>query len=317
MYHYFGIGGTALHLIESCLSNRYQYTNVQGHYLNKLKTTTGVSKRFCLGPLLFLLYINDLLLVSEFDTTPYADDTALMLSDRDLNSLKYKANNEFKKFNFWLQINKLSLNYSKPNYIIYDNQPHKTCKDKFTIVMNKTRLQRENSIRYLGVIFDDKLCWANHIDNLSSQLARCSGLFCRLRNYVLRKTLCLLYYNLVYSRIQYGILTWGTATKLLTKKIEVRLNRIIRIATFSSIYTPINTMYKQLNILKISDIYHLELGKFMYQLYSDKLPAVYVQLFKKIKEIHSYNTRQTEKSNYFLPRVSKTIGQQLLTFRGV
>ena len=147
--------------------------------------------------------------------------------------------------------------------------------------MNKTRLQRENSIKYLGVIFDDKLCWANHIDNLSSQLARCSALFCRLRNYVPRKTLCLLYYNLVYSQIQYGILTWGTATKLLTKKIEVRLNRIIRIATFSSVYTPINTMYKQLNILKISDIYHLELGKFMYQLYSDRLPAVFAQLFKK------------------------------------
>ena len=121
--------------------------------------------------------------------------------------------------------------------------------------MNKTRLQRENSIKYLGVIFDDKLCWANHIDNLSNQLARCSGLFCRLRNYVPRKTLCLLYYNLVYSRIQYSILTWGTATKQLKQKIEVRLNRIVRIATFSSIYTPINTMYKQLSILKISDIY--------------------------------------------------------------
>ena len=182
--------------------------------------------------------------------------------------------------------------------------------------MNKTRLHRENSIKYLGVIFDDKLCWANHFDNLSNQLARCSGLFCRLRNYIPRKTLFLLYYNLVYSRIQYGLLTWGTATKQL-KKIEVCLNRIVRIATFSSIYTPINTMFKQLNILKISDIYRLELGKFMYQLYSDRLPAVFVQLFKKIKEIHSHNTRQTEKSTYFLLRVSKTIGQQLLTFRGV
>ena len=135
--------------------------------------------------------------------------------------------------------------------------------------------------------------------------------------YVPIKTLCLVYYNLVYSRIQYGILTWGTATKLLTKKMEVCLNCIIRIATFSSIYTPINSTYKQLNILKILDIYHLELGKSMYQLYSDRLPAVFAQLFKKIKEIHCHNTRQTEKSNYFLPRVYKTIGQQLLTFRGV
>ena len=197
-----------------------------------------------------------------------------MLSDRDLNSLKYKVNNELNKVDFWFHINKLSLNYSKTNYIIYNIQPHKTCKDEFTIVMNKTRLQRKNSIKYLGVIFDDKLCWASHIDNLFSQLAKCSGLFCRFRNYVPRKTLCLLYYNLVYSQIQYGVLPWGTATKLLTKKIEVCLNRIVTIATFSCIYTPINTMYKQLNILKISDIYHLELGKFMYQLYSDRLTAV-------------------------------------------
>ena len=107
-----------------------------------------------------------------------------------------------KKVDFWLRMNKLSLNYSKTNYIIYNNQPHKTSKDEFTIVMNKTRLQRENSVKYLDVIFDDKLCWVNHTDNLFSQLARCSDLFYKLGNYVPRKTLCLLYYNLVYSRIQ-------------------------------------------------------------------------------------------------------------------
>ena len=97
MHHYFGIRGTALHLIESYLSNRYQYINVQGHYSNKLKITTGVPQGSCLEPLLFLLCINDLPLASEFDTTLYADDTTLMLSDRDLNSLKYKVNNELNK----------------------------------------------------------------------------------------------------------------------------------------------------------------------------------------------------------------------------
>ena len=69
--------------VESYLNNRYQYTNVRGHYSNKLKITTGVPQGSCLGPLLFLLYINDLPLASEFDTTLYADDTVLMLSDRD------------------------------------------------------------------------------------------------------------------------------------------------------------------------------------------------------------------------------------------
>ena len=67
-------------------------------------------------------------------------------------------------------MNKLSLNYFKTNYIIYNNQPHKTCKDELTIVINKTRLQRKNSIKYLSLIFDDKLCWANHIENLLDAL---------------------------------------------------------------------------------------------------------------------------------------------------
>ena len=74
LHHYVGIRGTALHLIKS-----YQYTNVQGHYSNKLKTTTRVSQGFCLGLLLFLLDINDLPLASKFDTTLYADDIALLL----------------------------------------------------------------------------------------------------------------------------------------------------------------------------------------------------------------------------------------------
>ena len=102
LYHYFGIRGTALYLIKSYLSNRYQYTNVQCHYTNKLKITTGVPQGSCLRPLLFLLYINDLPLASEFDTTRYTDDAALILSDRDSNPLKYKANNELKKVDFWL-----------------------------------------------------------------------------------------------------------------------------------------------------------------------------------------------------------------------
>ena len=211
-----------------------------------------------------------------------------MLSDRDLNSLKYKASNELKKVDFWLRMNKLSLNYSKTNYIIYNNQPHKTCKDEFIIVMNKTRLQ------FLMIRCVGQTTLTIYLVNLPDALVCSVDCTIMFRE----KLFYLLYYNLVYSRIQYGILTWSTATKLLTKKIEVCLNHIIRIATFSSIYTPINTMYKQLNILKISDIYHLELGKFIYQLYSDRLPAVFAQLFKKIKEIHSHNTRQ-KKINLF------------------
>ena len=85
LHNYFGIRGTCLNLFESYLSNRYQYTNILGHYSSNNKITIEVPQRSCLRPLLFLLYINDLPLSSTFDSILYADDTAMILTDSNIN----------------------------------------------------------------------------------------------------------------------------------------------------------------------------------------------------------------------------------------
>ena len=89
-------------------------------------------------------------------------------------------------------------------------------------------------------------------------------------------------------------LGFGTASKSLLHTLEVRLNRVLRIITSSSIHTPINYLYSSLNTLKLIDIYHLELGKFMYQLYNNKLPVVFTECFNKIKNVHDHLTRQSK-----------------------
>ena len=211
--------------------------------------TIGVSQGSCLGPLLFLLYINDLASASKFDTTLCADDTVLLMSDLNPNSFKNEINNELHKVDIWLRKNKLSLNYCKTNYIIYNKQPNKVYDNNFRLTISETLLKKVNFIKYLGVFFDNKLSWDVHINNLCHQIAKTSGMLCRLRSYVPRETLCLLYYSLVYSRVQYRILTWGTVSKSLLHTLEVRLNRFLRITgiTSSSIHTPINYLYSSLN----------------------------------------------------------------------
>ena len=138
---------------------------------------------------------------------------------------------------------------------------------------------------------------------ITYQLARFSGVFYRLRNYVNKETLCMLYYSLVYSRIQYGIIVWGTADKTRIECLRVRLNRILRIILSCGIETPTTKLYSALQFLKTDEIYEFELYKFMYQLHHGKLPEVFYNSFTNINSIHVHDTRFKDSATYFLPRV--------------
>ena len=205
LYRNFGIRGKPLDLLTSYLKNRYQYTNVRRFMSSYTKVSSGYPRDLALGRYFFLFYINEISLISNFDTTLLADDTCLMMVDINLNNLEHKVQIELKKVNSWLFQNKLSLNFSKTNYLLINKQPLKTCQCNFKIVLNGITINRAHTVKYLGLFIDDNLKWTPQINYLSTQLARCTGLFYRLRNFVSRETLCMPYHSLVYSRIQYGI----------------------------------------------------------------------------------------------------------------
>ena len=186
----------------------------------------------------------------------------------------------------------------------------------FNISIDGNKIERCSSTKYLGLYLDEKLSSSTHIQHLSLQLAKIPGLLYRLRSYVTNDTLLMLYFSLVYSRIQYGITLWGTSAKSYMRKINVRLNNVVRLMTYSKKYSHVSQLYKHLNLLKLNDIYKFELAKFMYLLHNKKLPVVLSSQFTKIEKIHSHNTRQVNKCVYFIPQSTKSITQNLLVFQG-
>ena len=269
-----------------------------------------------LGPLLFLLYVNDLPSSSNFKTTLFADDTLLQLSDCNIKRLEKRVNNELNKINAWLGNNKICLNISKTNNMLIDNYINASTNKYFEIKLQQNVLSRVRKVNYLGILVDDGLNWDPHIKQLSLQLSKSSAITYRLHNFVDTETLKLLYYILIYSRVRYGITLWGTATYTRQKEIVLRLNNIVRIMTWSRKFDHFSMLHKKQKLLKLEDIYKLELSKYMHQFNCNMNPKIFDKNFVKLESVHSYSTRQKTKNNYFLTRVNKTMSQKQLSFRG-
>ena len=177
-----------------------------------------------LGPLLFLIYVNDIQESSDkLNFFLFADDTNAVYADKNLKSLESTVNQELCKLFDWLTANKLTLNIKKTNFVIFRPAQRKlTYHPKIMIFDNdqnkNVALECKEFVRYLGIIIDNNLSWKLHIDQVAIKMSRTVGLICKPRHFLPQHTLLTIYRSLVAPYLTYGLMAWGQACKSYLEK---------------------------------------------------------------------------------------------------
>ena len=311
LLHY-GVRGTAFNWFKSYLKDRPQFDDLNGAHFSVKTLLCGIPQGSNLGPLLFLIYINDIANCSKIlKIRLFADDTNIFLEGKDGLSLTQQMNSELINITNWLKANKLSLNIKKSKYMIIASGKKQTLTS--SIILDGNLLEETNSFKYLGVYVDNRLTWSDHIKVICKKIAKNIGIMSKLRHYLDLDSLRKVYFSLIYPYLQYGIVTWGNTYESRLNQLHVLNNKVLRIITFSDFKAHAPPIYKSLGILQLKDIVYLQKCMFIYDYHNNNLPDAFSNYFKTISEIHQYNTRSSV-LGYHLPPVSSNFGKFSIKF---
>ena len=304
--HFYGIRGIVNDWFRSYLFDRKQTTAVGNFVSDSHITQCGIPQGSVLGPLLFLLYVNDIVNSSKkFSFHLFADDTSILYAHRNLHQLERTVNSELLQVSNWLQANKLTLNFKKSNYMIF--RPYQKLLSYLPIfkvydpILNKSQiLEMKNFVKYLGILIDFDLSWKNHIDLICQKISKTLGILARLRHTIPLSPLLKIYQALITPYLDYGICAWGAACKSYINKLLVLQKRALRLIYFKQIRDHVVPLFIDSNVLPISFIHFYRLCNIMWDVTNNIAPSNISYSFLKTTDVHHYATRSSTKDDFYV-----------------
>ena len=301
--HYYGVRGVALSWFKSFLSNRSQRVSVSGIKSTVKYLLFGVPQGSVLGPLLFLIYINDLYNAIPYSLTNlFADDTMLLDQSKSLKALSKIINSDLKCLVNWLTANKICLNSKKTELLLF-HPNQKPINFDFRVRINGCRLYPSDSAKYLGVIIDSNLKWESHINSVCQKLARANGALSKIRYYISRDTLLSLYYALFHSHLSYAASVWAL-NETSTTRILYLQKKAVRLMSFSDYNAHSGPLFVQLRILNFHDFTKYLNIVFIYNLLNKNFPAPLYDTFDIDDMTRVVNPRRAKSGLLRLPKVT-------------
>ena len=308
----YGLYNDELKFFESYLSNHRQCCSVNGLTSTLKPILCGLPQDSILGPLLFIIYMNDLPeCIWDGRVTMYADDTSLSNKGKTIedieNKLLCKLIPDLSRICSWLQVNKLNLNPIKTEFMIIGTRQNiLKIRNLLAIKVDGNLIRRVHRTRYLGIIIDDNLSWKDQVDHIATKIKRNLGAMKRVANDIPEKYMNILYRTLIQPHLRYCNTVWRYCNETSLNRLQTLQNRAARIVTgkaYADADHPV--LLSNLNWLNIRELFKYETLSMMYKAEQNLLPESTVSMFDKLDQNSTHQTRAVTNGNYNIPR-SKT-----------
>ena len=287
---FYGITGIYNDWFRNYLSNREQYVTYNGFKSQTKKINCGVPQGSILGPLLFLIYINDLSTVSkDLFSILFADDSNMFIAGKNIDDICNKMNMALGHVQEWLSCNKLSLNVLKTHYMFFTSMKRKV--PDANIKICNTSIKRVYVTKFLGVQIDSKLTWGDHIKHICKKISKCSAILSKARKKLSRDSLIKLYYAIAFPHFIYCNHVWGCNYSETLKPLVKIQNRLIKNIMSAPYRASPKPLYIQNKLLDTTGINSYITGIFMFQVLNSEEPNMFSTFYRCNNTIHDHETR--------------------------